>query len=386
MIPWRRSFFVAFLLAGLSWSSAKACHLIFVEKAPTLTQDFQKRSMVLVGVIANADKEKESTEFVIDQVLKSNEYLGSQKVKTIDGKQVLTLPRYLPDAKNKKYIVFLDIDRGKIDPIRGVELKDGSELIAYLKGAVALKDRDDQLRYFFKHLNSPDSELASDAYKEFAQSDYRDYMAMAKKLPPDLLANWLQDAKKKTEYRELFATLLGLCGKREHAQLLGKMLSNAEMFKGTNGVLFEGILVGYVSLEPNDGWKYITGLFKNKNRDFAMRYAGVRTARFLWEKRPDLVAQKDLVEGIALLLDDGEVADFAIEDFRKWKRWETTDRVLAQFGKETHNVPIVKRAILRFALQSPTPRASAFIQEQRRRDPNLIKDIEELLKQESPEK
>ena len=59
-----------------------------------------------------------------------------------------------------------------------------------------------------------------------------------------------------------------------------------------------------------------------------LRYAGLRTIRFCWETRPDLVSKKDLVAGLYQLLDQSDVADFAIEDLRKWKVWEATDRVL----------------------------------------------------------
>jgi len=87
---------------------------------------------------------------------------------------------------------------------------------------------------------------------------------------------------------------------------------------------------------------------------------------------------------VALLLDHGDMADFAIEDLRKWKRWEMCDRILELFGKKSHDVNVVKRSILRFALQCPEPSARAFVDAQRRRDPNWVKDTEELLKIESP--
>jgi hypothetical protein len=174
---------------------------------------------------------------------------------------------------------------------------------------------------------------------------------------------------------------LGLCGKAEDGKLLRRMIDDPEKRKGSG---IDGMLVGYVALQPKEAWKFITDLLKDQNQDFLMRYAGLRTARFLWEQRPDILPKKDLAEGVALLLDHGDMADFAIEDLRKWKRWEMCDRILELFGKKSHDVNVVKRSILRYALQCPQPAATAFVNRQRRRDPNWVKDTEELLKLESP--
>src|SRR5260370_28321202 len=221
-------------------------------------------------------------------------------------------------------------------------------------------------------------------------------MEMAKKLPAETLANWLQDEKTPPYRYGLYASLLGLCGTAEDGKLLRKMIDDPGKRKGSG---IDGMLVGYVALKPKEAWKLITDLLKDSEQDFLMRYAGLRTTRFLWEQRPDLLSKKDLAEGVALLLDHGDMADFAIEDLRKWQRWEMTDRILALFGKKSHDVNVVKRSILRFALQCPgeprslplihrcvwsLPSAAAFVQAQRRRDANWVKDTEELLKIESP--
>ena len=49
----------------------------------------------------------------------------------------------------------------------------------------------------------------------------------------------------------------------------------------------------------------------------------------------------------AALLDQGDIADLAIEDLRKWKAVEALDQVLALNGRPSHNIPIVHRAFFR---------------------------------------
>jgi hypothetical protein len=371
---------LTFSRAGLSMGNC--CPFCSQDKIPTLAGDYNQALMVLVGNFTNAKVADGTTDFVIDQVLKPNDFLKGPKVKMVKGKQVITLPRYIPQAKNQ-FVIFCDVFKDQIDPYRGVEVQAGSDLVDYLKGAAALKDAPlgDRLRYSFKHLNSPEFEVAMDAYREFARTDYKDYMETAKKLPAETLAKWLQDEKTPPYRYGLYASLLGLCGKAEDGKLLRRMIDDPEKRKGSG---IDGMLVGYVALQPKEAWKLITDLLKDSNQDFLMRYAGLRTARFLWEQRPDILPKKVLAEGVALLLDHGDMADFAIEDLRKWKRWEMCDRILELFGKKSHDVNVVKRSILRYALQCPQPAARAFVDSQRRRDANWVKDTEELLKLESP--
>jgi hypothetical protein len=77
-----------------------------------------------------------------------------------------------------------------------------------------------------------------------------------------------------------------------------------------------------------------------------------------------------------LVLADNEMADIGIEALRQRQAWEFTDL----FGKKTHEIPIIRRSILRFALCSPTLRAADFVQRQRRDDPGAVNDAVELLK------
>ena len=106
----------------------------------------------------------------------------------------------------------------------------------------------------------------------------------------------------------------------------------------------------------------------------------LRSARFFWDIRPDLVTKKDLIAGVSELLDDKNMADLAIEDLRKWAAWDVCDRVLDLFEKESHNIPIVRRSILRYALSCPKEKAVTFVAERRKADPQTVADVEELLK------
>jgi hypothetical protein len=175
--------------------------------------------------------------------------------------------------------------------------------------------------------------------------------------------------------------MLGHCGTEEHAKLLRSMLDDSDK-RVTSGL--DGIMAGYALLKPQEGWQYISDTLKDEKKDFTVRYAALRTVRFFWDSRPDVVEKKKLVEGVCQLLDQADIADLAIEDLRKWSQWDVADKILKLRDKPSHNVPIIRRAILRYALSCPkNDEAVAYVDDLRKKDARMVKDAEELLKLEN---
>lgn len=372
-------FWLALLLVPMLWGFTAApgssCPFCSEERGPTLVGEFAQSSMVLFGHMENNRPVNGDyvTDFVIEQVIKPHD--------AVKGKTIITLQRNVPPTKNK-FLLYCDVYKGAIDPFRGIEVQPNSDMVKYLLGAVQMKDKSqpERLRYCFEYLNNPEYDIAIDAYREFAKADYKDYMDIAKKLPPDLIAGWLRDPKTPAFRYGLYASLLGHCGGPEHAKLLRGMIEDPEKRKGSG---IDGLLAAYTMLQPKEGWDYVKTLLKDNRQEFLMRYACLRTIRFLWDQRPDLVERKELASALTLVLDQPDMADFGVEDLRKYKRWEQTERILELNKLKSHDIPVIKRSIMRFALQSPEPRAVAFVRQQRQRDADWVKDIEELLKLES---
>jgi hypothetical protein len=361
--------------------SGRTCPFCDGEKGPTLVGQFDEAQIVLFGHFDNArltnnGVDQGESDFEIERVLKSHDM--------IKGKTKLTLPRYVTDAKSK-FIIFCDVYKGKIDAYKGTPVAHDGEMIRYIEGIMKVKGKSpsERLRMSFDYLNSPEIEVAMDAYREYAKADYRDYKDMAKKLPADTIAGWLQDPKTPSFRYGLYASLLGHCGTKEHAKLLLSMIEDPEKAKGSG---LHGLMAAYVMLEPEKGWAYLKDLVQAKDKPFLTRYSGLQTMRFLWENRPDLINAKDdalgkteIVKGIAGVLKITDMADFAIEDLRKWHRWEYTDEVLGLYGKKNFNTPIIRKSILRYALQCPSSKAMEFVKTQRARDAEWVDETRELL-------
>jgi hypothetical protein len=145
----------------------------------------------------------------------------------------------------------------------------------------------------------------------------------------------------------------------------------------TKGAL-DGLLGGYISLRPAEGWDLAVAILADQKRSFAERLAVSRTLRFYHGWKP-AESRPQVLRALAAMVADGGVADLAIEDLRHWQMWDLTDKVLAQYGKESHAAPITKRTIGRYALTCPLPQARLFVQELRRQDPAMVRELEEAL-------
>jgi hypothetical protein len=363
---------------------AISCPFCEAENTPTLVHQFDKAEFVIFGHFenarpSNAGLDQGVTDFVIENVFKEHD--------AIKGKKRITLPRYITDSKTK-FVIYCDIYKGKIDAYKGVPLVSDSEMVRYIdvirknKG----KSQPERLRDAFDFLNSPETEVAMDAYREFARADYRDYKDIAKKLPADKIAGWLKDPKTSPSRYGLYASLLGHCGTADDAKLLMTMITDPERRKSSG---LHGLMSAYTMLEPEKGWTYLTDLVQDKKQPFLVRYAGLQTMRFLYDNRADILnkdetaAKKKIVAGVVCVLNVTDMADFAIEDLRKWHCWDECGQVLGLFAKGKYDTPIIRKSILRYALQCPLDDAKAFCKAQQVRDPEWFNDTRELLELET---
>jgi hypothetical protein len=315
-----------------------------------------------------------SSEFRIATTLKSDAALGEKKV--------LQLPRYLPvtDPKDPpRILLFGDVYKGELDFFRGTSLK-SADAVDYVKGALALdpKDRPAVLRYYFAFLENADKEIANDAFLEFAKASDVELGQAAPKFSAEKLRGWLKNPQTPDNRLGLYAFLLGACGGDSEATFLRKMLD--EPTERTKAA-FDGILGGYINLRPREGWDLAMTLLKDEKKPFAMRFAVVRTLRFYHNWKPD-ESKEYVSRGLRTILSQGDLADMAIEDLRRWQLWDLTPDVLAIYGKKGFDAPIVRQAILRYALSCPKTdtAAATFVAERRKQDPELVKDAEDALR------
>lgn len=398
---------IAGLLVLLAAIPAAACPFCSAQ-GQTLLGEVNQADFIVLGKLANPKRDPDdftrgTTDLVIDSVVKPNPYLA--------GKSTLVLPRFVPvDPKGStdKFLVFCalyhkpadlavagvassalfaDPTRSQLDPYRGEPIKADSKLAEYLKGGLEVRGKDIQtrLRFFFDYLDSPELLIAGDAMMEFGNADYKDVRPLASTLPAEKLLGWLKDPNTPASRFGLYGLLIGHCGKADDAKALRELIVSNKTY--SSGL--DGLLAGYVLLDPKAGWEYVAGLAADPKLDFPVRYAALKAMRFFWEYRPDVVTKDKVVAAMRDLVAQSDIADLPIEDLRKWGAWDQSSYVLSFAEKPAHKaIPIVRRSILRFAIQAPDSDKAAkeFVEAARKADPERVQFVEQMLKDEAPMK
>ena len=353
----------------------------------TLLGEVNQAHLIVFGTLSNAQRDpnefgKGTTDLDIEVVVKDHEVLKNKKK--------ITLPRYVPpDPKNKsKHLIFCEIYKGELDPYRGEAVTADSEIATYLKGAIELKDKDvpTRLAYFFKHFDSADWAVSGDAFQEFSNADYKDVRVAAAKFDADQIIRMLKDPNTSKARLGLLGLLIGHCGKgATHAKPMRALIDDPEVRQATG---LDGLLAGYVLLDPKAGLEYVAGIIKDAKVDFLVRYAALRCLRFFWEYRDDVLQKSDVVTAILPLLDQPDIVDLAVEDLRKWEQWDLASKVIGLFDKPTHDASIIQRSLIKYALAAPASCQDcvAFVARLRadEKQAERVRDLEQLLELEKP--
>jgi hypothetical protein len=369
----------ALLFAVIGCSAASACTYCDPsnQKLQTFRQEARNSKFVVIGTLTNPRLvgDQGYTDLSVEYVIKDDPALGRRKT--------VTLPRWTPvdPKKPPRALVFFDVYEGKLDPFRGVTLR-GTAAADYLRGGLELDDRDRvaSLLYYFRYLDSPDPDVAADAFLEFAKATDREIGAVGPKLDPAKVRKLLADPKTPPERLGVFAFLLGACGTKADADTLAALLSKGDERTST---ALSGILGGLVELRPDDGWKRAIAMLQDDKRPYQDKLAVLATLRFFQAYKP-ADYREPLLAGMAAVISRGDMADMAVEDLRRWKWWDLTRHILVQYGKPTHAAPLVKNAILRYALTCPDADAAAFVNAVRAKEPALVREVEESLAFERP--
>lgn len=366
------------ILAGLFVELPLATAMKCCTHYTTVREDTEGAEAVLhVRLICshqNTSDEGGKTQFQILSVLKAHPILK--------GQTGIKMSRYVPVEKpgdKPEFIIYVGVDKNKVDIYRGIVATQTQ--VDYLKGILALgtQDRSKSLKYFFPYLNHANSEIARDAYTEVSRADYRDLSVAVGDFPADKVAGWINDKNTQGYYLGLYGLLLGHCGTEKHADLLCKLLDDPKKLPDSS---FEGILTGYVLLMPKEGWALVNTILKDRSRDFLHRFVALKLARFFYDSRPDVISRKQVVASVMQLLDQDDIADLAINALRQWERWDATGRVLGLTGMKLYELPLNRRAVLRFMISArdKNPAAAAFVEQMRQADAGYVQENEDLLK------
>jgi hypothetical protein len=345
----------------------------------TLREEIADGTLLLFARLEDAGKapEKASANLVVSTLM--------QRHLTLHAGEGVTISRKLlgKDAKaHSLYLLFADVTGGGCDFYRAEPAT--SATVAYLKGLTRIDARDDAkvLRYCADYLGHKDQLIADDAYREFSQAEDKALCDVARHLSARSLRARLLDRNTPPHLLQLYGFLLGTCGGDADARALRAVIDR--LAKEEERPALDRLLIGYTLLKREEAWWRVRHLMSDPKAPFSTRYSCVRAARYFHDQRPDVLPATDVLAVHVMGLDQPDMADLPIEDLRKWRYWKLTDRILSLNDDKSYDIPIVKRLILRYALQCPDPAAAEFVSARRKADRDLVADMEELLRLEEP--
>ncbi|MBY0587402.1 hypothetical protein K2X85_09515 [bacterium] len=367
---------VALLLCGMP-STVLACP--FCNASQTITQSVQEADVAFIAELSG------SKPIVSEQPGGPDGQTSARLLKVLkphpalEGKSDILLPRYIPAAEQQKvnYLVYATVTDGAIDPYRASPVE-SKEMVDYLAAAVDQPRRKpaERVEFFFGYLDSPETTIANDAYAEFASAPYKDVKAAAGSFDPERIVGWLENSRTEPYRFGLYGLLLGVCGRPKDADLIRAILEDPKR-RPISGV--DGLLGGLCVLNLKDGVDYVINVLNDSKNDFNYRYAALRAAKFLVSDLPEVDKGK-LFERMVPALKIADISDLVMDEFRRQKQWMATDTILKLFTDPAYDVQVVKRAIVRYALQCPEESAEKFIADLRAKDAQYVKDVEEILR------
>jgi hypothetical protein len=357
---------------------------------PTLRQELERAEVVLVGTFAKSSPgnpkagEARATDFIIDKRLRSHALVaGLTKITLKEDLDADTKPNF-------PHLLVCAVVKGRLQPYLAIPVKPGSALPKYVGGILKNKDKKlpARLRFYCDYLNHADSGIRYDAeeefYRTFSETSYPTMRAALSKLPEEKLLKWLGDPKTPAERRGFLALLLGHCA-RDKDRAARLVLSHLNELEKDGHESWE-MLVSHTLLQPKAGWEHVRHQLENASGESLQSYDAVQAVRFFAQHPTDAVSRRQCIETFKLILARPKVADLVIEDLRILEQWDLTDQILALAGKKSDGEFSLHQKILRFALNSPSPKAKQFVERERKRDPDSVKVQEEYLKAEREEK
>ncbi len=336
-----------------------------------LRERYREAALVIYGKLQNAVAKADgtgTTEFKFTEVLKGD----VQSVKT------LNIPRYLPiiGDTSPDYLFFCSVKDGVIEPIHGVPAS--QPLKKYLIKIVQPKKVENRLRIAFEHLGEIDPLVSNEAFLEFARASDQEIAKAKNHLDRTKLKRWIIDSRTPEERIGVYGLLLGLAGEATDAQFFQKLLTHSQPGDRVQSHL-GGLLCGLILLDPDGGWKLTQQWIAQPDRNFSDKLNIISVVRYFQSTR-QRDAQQKILETLSIVIENGEIADMAIDDLRRWEWWDLTRIILEQYSKPTNKSPVIKRGIVRYALQCPKDEAKKFVDQVRQVDPELVRKVEDSLK------
>ncbi len=207
-----------------------------------------------------------------------------------------------------------------------------------------------RLPYYVRFLENSNSEIAADAWGEFARSSYADVCSIKHLFPKDQLRNWIASPDTSPERLGLYGMMLGLCGNADDADFLEQQIGTA---KKASDYRFgsDGLMGGYLLLTGERGLKFLEDTrLRQKHVNNDEIFSVMQAVQFIWSYESDLISRDLLRKSMHLLLDNEQLREVAITNLSRWKDWDTAPGLIERFDALESSDPRSQEAIIGFMI------------------------------------
>jgi hypothetical protein len=182
------------------------------------------------------------------------------------------------------------------------------------------KDASTRLKYFIPYLEHSDPLVATDAWGEFANAEYKDIKRTSESFSAANLRNWIADPDAEPERRGLYGLMLGMCGTPADAEFLRQQIGQPDPKALRFGT--EGLMGGLLVLSPVKGLQFLESSRLNNEKATAFDlFPVIKALQFAWTYESESFEKERLRSALRPLLKREELREIVIPDLSRWEDW-----------------------------------------------------------------
>jgi hypothetical protein len=372
-MPFKKQVIVGALFSLIAFKCALGSGLVCCFPQ-SIRYEAKGAKFILVGRLSNAKNEESggpSTDLTITKTLKDDPCLA--------GKLVVQISRYfqLQPDQSPTYIVFGEPFRDRLDIYRGIPAT--PEVVAYVEGILAINENDSAklLKFLIDHWNDDSKTIAEDVRLELSLFKNKTLAAAAWQIPPEPLRKHLKDPFLPFDVRtDVAAVLLGCRKDKCDVEILRAVL---EQRIDRNLPVTQPLLLGYILVNPADGWAYLSKTIHDPTSTFATKCAALKVVEEIYRDKLAPINERDLNDAYSDLLQLPDFPDFVIDSLRRSRNWSQTDKIVALSEKPENDQALVRRSLVRYGIQCPNPATKVLLEKIEAKHPGIVADIKECL-------
>lgn len=322
----------------------------------TLRQEISQTDVVTLASYDSTESDSVAT-FQVKKILKGSLVKVGEKVRV----------NYFGKGQPDQVFLMMGIGPGEV--LWSAPLRVNGTVQDYVNQLMTLPtdDAKARLKFFITKLGETDPIIARDVFDEFAGATYPEMVELKEAYDHDQLLKWIQDTSVSTERQKLYLVMLGICAKKEDADILEQILKSDDP---NRQAALDAMIACYLTLKGESGLKLIEEKYINNTKlGYKEIYASIMAVRFHGTDA-GVIDTKKLAKTLQPLLDRPKLADLVIPDLARWEDWTQIDRIVQLFrDAEKNETTWVRLPAIQYLRACPLPEAAKALEELKELDP-----------------